>query len=135
MLLRILVFSAALAAVSVTGCGSSGPQRQAVSGAVTFKGEPLADGSVTFEPVDSKLGSMSGAVVKGGKYAVPAESGLFPGRYTVRLSSPIAGTKAGDTPGAVRLAKERLPERYNTKTTLSIDVTADGPNTHDFKLD
>jgi hypothetical protein len=131
----------ALLAVALTlvvlGCeGSNG--RIPIRGTVTYKGTPLAHGTITFSPKDSAKGMIEGAPITDGKYALPADKGLLPGSYHVAVSATDAqdGKPAEDVaPGAPRRSKELLPERYNTKSTLSIEVTATGKRDFDFPLD
>ena len=44
-----------LAATAIAGCGASGPQWQTVRGRVTYRGEVLTTGSVTFVPQNGCL--------------------------------------------------------------------------------
>ncbi|WP_145261422.1 DUF4198 domain-containing protein [Calycomorphotria hydatis] len=37
--------------ITAIGCGTDGPERVPLSGVVTYKGEPLAGASVTFQPL------------------------------------------------------------------------------------
>ena len=76
----------ALAAVVVTaavlgllpGCGSS---TATVSGEVTYDGQPVGDGYVTFTPADGK-GKDTGGPITGGHYEV---AGLPPGPKVVKV--------------------------------------------------
>src|SRR6516162_6805027 len=76
----------ALAAVVVTaavlgllpGCGSS---TATVSGEVTYDGQPVGDGYVTFTPADGK-GKDAGGPITGGHYEV---AGLPPGPKVVKV--------------------------------------------------
>jgi hypothetical protein len=64
---RSLILAFALATVLVLpGCGSS---TATVSGEVTWEGEPVADGFITFTPVDGK-GKDGGAPISAGRYTV-----------------------------------------------------------------
>lgn len=70
-------------ALSLTGC-SKQPEHIAVSGWVTFHGQPLDQGFIEFAPL-ADTGLMSGAEIKEGHYSLPAEKGLSEGRYQVRI--------------------------------------------------
>jgi len=52
------------------GCGERGPQRYHVSGTVTYKGEPVAFGSIVFQPDQSRgnSGPYGAASIKDGKF-------------------------------------------------------------------
>jgi hypothetical protein len=115
-----------LAAVLVSGCGQSSPLIP-VTGSVTLDGEPLPKAHVLFRPQN---GRPSFAVTDAnGKYALQYTSqsmGAVPGKHVVCVTT--ADDEEGDT-----AAKEILPSRYNSKSTLSVTVDATH-RTHDFDL-
>lgn len=117
-----------------SGCGESDPlNRQAVSGKITMDGEPLAEGTVEFTPVNN--GVPSGATVKDGVFTIPAEKGLPPGDYVVRVSAANPSGVTAEMPGESNLiSAELIPERYNTKSELSFHVDENGSNVLDLNL-
>ena len=134
--------------LGVTGCGPSNPLgRLAISGKVTFDGEPLDGGMIKFRP-QQRDGVSSGTGITNGIYDIAAHQGLPPGTYTVRIFSTIEPEDAplpdesqaddGMTPtgglGRAR-AKERIPPKYNSATDLAIEVTEEGPNEFNFDLE
>jgi hypothetical protein len=124
----------ALVAALVPGCGPGDP-RLAVSGSVTFKGQPLDQGRIEFHPPQNN-GTMSGAVIQNGRYEIPRDKGLNPATYEVRIYSydQKAGT-AGAIPGEAGLGfKERIAKKYNSASTLKADVKR-GQTTFDFSVD
>ena len=71
------------------GCGSGGgPGRFAVSGKVTYRGQPVPAGSVAFEPDASRGGSGPGAVaqIKDGRYRTTGGKGPTAGPHRVRIT-------------------------------------------------
>lgn len=149
VMLRRLSFGVlALASlILAAGCGGSGNplNRQAVSGTVNLDGQPLANGGIRFEPVGNFPGATVGfGQIEEGEYSIPEAQGLPPGKYRVSITSPE--TPAGSTstekpadPVAEMAAKsqptkERIPARYNAKSTLDATVTDGGPNTFPFEL-
>jgi hypothetical protein len=78
--MRRLAAAAALAAAAglLGGCG---PSLGTCSGEVTYDGQPVGDGYITFTPADGK-GKVAGGPISGGRYAV---SGLPPGPKVVRV--------------------------------------------------
>ena len=138
-LVRLLACAAIF--TSLAGCGSQGG-RQPVTGAVSYQGKPLNGAMVAFIVADDSLGrpagQVAGAVIKDGRFTIPAEQGLEPGVYRVSISAP--GGPAVQTPeekkaGASARATELLPEKYNQATTLTAEVKASGSNHFDFKLE
>jgi hypothetical protein len=120
----------------LSGC-SSEKQRHPIQGEITFKGQPVTEGSIQFHPLVPTEGYLEGAVIQAGRYKIPAEKGLSPGKYQVLVSAPdYKGKKPDPTaaPGAVYQSKELFPDIYNTKSTLAVEVTPQGPNKFDFHL-
>jgi hypothetical protein len=120
-------------------CGGCGPQgtRRAVSGSVTFEGQPLEYGSITFLTSSGPPGPVGGALIRTGRYDVPASQGLDPGTYRVAISSPVpGGTLSAEelAAGASPRAKERIPPQFNDDSRLTIEVKTSGPNRFDFDL-
>src|SRR5262249_40963677 len=78
----------ALAAAFSGGCGAD--NLATISGTVTYDGEPVGDGMITFLPADGK-GPASGGAIVDGKYSV---SGLLSGLKIIKVyavkAEPIA---------------------------------------------
>ena len=111
---------------------------------VTFKGSPIEEGIISFEPLD-KGPTMDGSIILKGKYTIPRDKGLAAGKYQVRIYAGDGQSgegKAGITRtadpkpkrGFKGLGIERVPPEYNTKSTLVREVTADGSNQFDFDI-
>ena len=72
-----------LALALAGGCGD--PRgRQEVTGEVLLHGRPVEDGIIQFAPVDGQA-TGDGAQIVGGKYRIPREKGLSPGKYKVSM--------------------------------------------------
>ena len=78
---------ALLAGLGLAGCGADTGGKRPVSGTITLKGQLLNEGTINFAAKDS-AGGFGGALIKDGKFAIPAQHGLTPGLYQVRISSP-----------------------------------------------
>jgi hypothetical protein len=115
--------------------------REAITGTVTFDGGPLARGTIQFRPATQAEATASGAMIDDGRFAIPRDQGLVPGKYKVQIDSredaaaPLAG---GELPGAIPVAKKKpaalIPPRYNTRTELTAEVKSGGPNEFTFDL-
>lgn len=82
----IIVCLIIMVSFCLAGCGAPDPlQRQQVSGEVSLKGTPIAEGTIEFSPVGE--GTASGAMIEAGKFTIPANKGLPPGDYIVRISA------------------------------------------------
>lgn len=134
-----LVFGIGLAvALAVVGCAPTPPPPRPaaeVEGAVTYDGETVTTGIMSFVPLDG--GTTTGAAVMKGRYRVIPESGLTAGKYRVEIRwSKPTGEKIKDAGYGqpTEVVAEGLPEKYNSQSVLTADVKA-GANTIDFRLE
>jgi len=122
------------------GCGGTPTGgRLPISGEVQLDGQPLDEGTIHFEPsVESKVKMDTGAVISKGKYQLTAEHGLPPGKYIVSITSKVKDTRTADQimqgGSDAEAPKERIAAKYNSETTLNIDVKP-GTNKFDFKVE
>ena len=125
-----------LLTVPLSGCDGVGGY-QTVTGSVTFRGEPLTAGSIQFFTPGEPPVLYAGTVIAQGTYALPKDHGLKPGQYLVRISST---ERVPTTEGAISSmnparVQERLPSKYNTESTLRVEVRAGEEGTFNFDLD
>lgn len=112
MLLLVLLLS---------GCGMAAEKKTcAVKGKVTWNGAPLPDGDILFRPEDPTKVPEAGIIVDGA-----FEMQAKPGTNLVEIRAcrpskfdPVMGTTAPEP---------YIPQKYNTKTTLKVEV-ASGEN-------
>ena len=116
------------------GCSS---KQTTIEGAVSFDGQPVERGSITFEPA-SGTGPSAGGTIENGRYKIDA-SGVTPGEMIVRISAVRPTGKkieAGppEPPGTlVEEVRPYIPAAYNEQSTLKAQVKA-GKVTQDFAL-
>ncbi|HEY4261694.1 MAG TPA: hypothetical protein VGM98_16100 [Schlesneria sp.] len=125
--------SLAILALAMSGCGSAeeGPAKYKVSGTVTFNGENVNDGLITFTPVEGGKGPEAGPI-KDGKYSLQAKGGKQ--QVSITAAREVPGKTESDYKGGFVPVKEAyIPEKYNEKTELSVEVKKGGGE-HDFKL-
>lgn len=71
------------------GCsgGSQGPPRYDLSGEVTYDGQPIRKGMLTFAPEveQGNSGPGSGAVIKDGRFTTPPKKGHVGGPHRIRI--------------------------------------------------
>lgn len=112
------------------------------SGTVTLDGEPLPGAVVTFEADDGQFSS--GLTDANGDYELQFDSeaaGVRPGLKTVRISTTrkILGLnteeedEGGEPSANAAVPEERVPEKYNRRSELSVEVTPDRTR-YDFDL-
>lgn len=118
----------------LAGCSASTNEldRYAISGEVTFKGQPVKYGTLTLEPDAQKgnTGPASMAEIKDGKFMVDATRGILGGAYVARLTgygdapeSTGADTSFGEPLFNEREVRLELPAE---KTTYSFEITPEG---------
>jgi len=84
------MFCAGLVVMSGMGCGgaaSDGPRRYTISGTVTYQGQPIPVGTISFEPDTEKGNSGPGSMadIVNGKYTTPPGKGGVGGSYLARI--------------------------------------------------
>jgi len=112
--------------VLFTGCGQSGPTYYQVAGTVTFGGQPVPKGTVTFEPDAAKgvRGQMGYADLVHGKFDTRlAGKGVLGGAYVIRILG-YDGKAAYEAPYGNGIFPEYTINRDLPKedSTLTIDV-------------
>ena len=129
--------------VSAIGCGRSRLDTAPLSGKVTYQGNPVPWGTVSFQPVDRKVGRPAMADIKtDGSYEVATlehDKGLMAGEYKVSVyapESPMYKPSAEQKAAAARI-KLPTPSRYSSPDTSGLTFTMnpdDGPKTFDIDL-
>ncbi|MBA2115758.1 hypothetical protein [Bremerella alba] len=133
----VLMLCVSVSTLFLSGCGGAVDplNRQAISGEVTLNDQPLDTGSISFDPQDRDQGRPGGATILDGKFSVESERGLPPGTYTVRINSADATAEAAGEPGeSRRLAKERIPTQWNSKSDQTITVVDGEDNSFQFAI-
>ena len=131
-----LTFTLGVLACLSGGCQGDPNGPQEVKGVVTFKGKPLDQGSIQFEPEPGQAPSAGGSGIADGKFHIRPERGLKPGKYRVMISSGEVKEKARDPlPGeSGPPAKERIPAAFNVSTTLRAEVKAGVPTEFTYAI-
>jgi major membrane immunogen (membrane-anchored lipoprotein) len=146
------------AMVTIAGCGDDGSglgRRYAVKGKVTYKGAPVAHGTVNFLPTDPPPpeGRAATGEITDGYYSLTTVGdfdGALPGKYMVAIVAldvdlaSAASSKAeggqihqGDAAHrkAMKNAKSLIPSKYGTGETSKLVATVEtSSKTVDFDL-
>ncbi|MGI9428723.1 MAG: hypothetical protein ACR2NM_08705 [Bythopirellula sp.] len=111
--------------------------RHVLSGAVTYDGQPVTNGTIELFPTDVSK-KPAGAKIVDGRYEMDRTLGPEPGSYqVVILAERPSGRQEPADEGSsemVNIPVQYIPPIYNTRTTLSVEVTGDQENV-DFALD
>jgi hypothetical protein len=144
--------AAAAALLTLTGCSSELPTGE-VSGTVSFKGQPIPIGRITFAADDGR--EVFGAISHG-QYSVP-KAPAGPVRIAISSIVSLATPKASAQPGRAQAARRvmrglppvskddassaapkpgiKIPEKYANPSTSGLTFQVEtGPQTHDIDL-
>jgi hypothetical protein len=120
--------------VLLTGCGE---ETVGVRGRVTLDQKPIEKGAISFEPADGN-GSTSGAEILDGEYEMVGKARITPGTKIVRIrATRKTGRMIPKMPGSTELVeedKEYIPEPYNNRSTLRVEVAPGKVNELNFEL-
>lgn len=120
----------------LVGCRDS-DGRQEVEGTILLDGSPLPEGRISLRPLAK--GPTSGGRIVDGKFQIERGKGPLPGSYSVSIQSYSETGRMispESNPGMkVPEIKQTLPEQYNTKTELRMEVSGTGENEFDFQLE
>ncbi len=143
---RIFLACALATCVSVVGCSSSSddrPETVPAEGVVTYKGQPLADATVTLTPVGGKYAA-SGKTDAEGHFTLRAfadKEGVVPGEYRVAIQKREEGVDVGADAGPEayksksQVAKSLIPEKYANPNTSGLSVTIPDGGKTDIRFD
>jgi hypothetical protein len=127
----------AFALLALCGCGGK-KAGIPLSGSVTFDGVPVETGQIVFEPQGA--GTMTITQIGNGTYQLPADRPAQPGRYLIRITAdrPTGRIRPADPRSHEDQATEELeqfiPEKYNTRSELILELTDQSSEKHDFDL-
>ncbi|MBP3531290.1 MAG: carboxypeptidase regulatory-like domain-containing protein [Thermoguttaceae bacterium] len=135
----------ALSMLAVLPACSKTIKTEGVTGVITYNGEPLADATVKFIPVDSTGSQSYGKTNEKGEYKLQtllgaADAGTTPGEYKVTVDC-IETVETGnmiEENGEEKeetIARSLIPAKYNNAETSGLTATvAPGDNTINFDL-
>ena len=113
------------------GCGGSDVKIGAVSGKVTYRGQPVSEGVVSF--IDAQAGTGAEATLSSdGTFSVETpEGGLPVGTYGVSVSPPVYLDSSDPRTPPVQVQKKvkDIPEKYRSHYSSGLSATVnEGPN-------
>jgi hypothetical protein len=123
------------------GC-KGGAKLVPVSGRVMLDGKPLANATISFQPLDKPAGSTAPDSVAttddDGRFSLKSLVGLDSydgaavGKHRVRISLLDRTATMKDTEGRVKVGVSKVPLKYNTNSTLEFTVPPEGTDKADF---
>jgi hypothetical protein len=115
-------------AVALAGCGGHGVETYAVSGTVTWQGQPVPNGDIIFAPLDGAVVPDAAKIING-KYRLQAKAG----KNRVEIHAAHREGRINPVMGESR-AKPYIPAQFNAKSVLTAEVLPDGKNVFAFDL-
>lgn len=142
---KFALYLAALAMLAVLPACSKAIKTEGVSGVVTYNGEPLADATIKFIPIDSTGSQSYGKTNEKGEYKLQtllgaADAGTTPGEYKVTVdcvkSVPTGNTIEENGKEIEEMDVESvIPKNYANPNTSGLTATvAPGNNAINFDL-
>lgn len=125
---------------ALAGCGSSGPEMARVYGKVTYQGQPVPKGTISFVPVDAVNGNpATGVLQSDGSYTlqtVEPGDGARLGEYRVAISTITEDQILDYIPKTPPpKPKPLIPEKYSDPATSGLTATVkSGTNDIPFVL-
>jgi hypothetical protein len=126
---RILVTAAVVAAFAAAGC--SGPLVKA-TGRLTFKGQPVPNTYVVFQPDEPGKRPSRGLTDDDGRFTLvfsKSEVGVLRGHHTVFLEYHVsAAEQSGDSPSKLSNELKAVVAQYGDpkKSPLHYEITSNG---------
>jgi len=128
----VLFFAVSTLLAGCTPTAEDQPDTAKVTGLVVLEGDPVEGAVVTFAPESGR--PSTGITDSQGKFELaynPETMGAKIGKHTVRISTQRYVENAD---GSTTEMKETIPAKYNTASTLTVEVKA-GENDFPFALD
>lgn len=113
----------------LAGC-SNEPRTYPVKGTVTWQGAPLPDGHVVLNPDGQNIRPDAGPIVNG-TFDFRATEGAK--RVEIWANREKPGQEKNKVMG-LREKEQYIPKRYNSETTLRLEVKSSGENQYEFVL-
>lgn len=111
------------------GCGQTGPTRYDMSGTVTYDGQPVPTGTISFDPVGRDIGGGFAQIVDGNYDTSQDGRGHIGGEHVVHITGDAGEPPAPDSPEADSYVAKELFPPYETSVELPEEIT-----TMDFEV-
>lgn len=135
--IKVVFVFALMLAVALPGCGGSDMKIGAVSGKVTFRGQPVTEGTVSFINADAGAGAEA-KLGTDGTYAVETPDGGLPvGTYAVSITPPLYldDSDPKTPPSWVEKKVANIPQKYRSHYKSGLTATVqEGDNDVPFDL-
>jgi hypothetical protein len=130
MLGRFWICGCLLLTAALFGCSRQeypGEKRYPLSGRVTYDGQPIDLGSISFLPTDEGKQRVSGGYIENGAYSVMEAQGANAGKYRVEIRWQKTTGKTIKDRHSEDMTEQRvegLPAKYHQDSQLTAEVSA-----------
>jgi hypothetical protein len=137
---RLFFALAAGTLCAAVGCSDPYAGREAISGVVILKGQPLKEGTIQFIPAAAGGGTQAVLFITDGAFKAERKDGLLPGRYVVRISSADKKTgadesEAGGPGGSANITFfDLIPADWNAASKHEVEVKSGAKNEFTFDV-
>ena len=135
---RVRIGSFGIVALIPLACGRTGPEMASVSGKVTYKGQPITQGTISFQPVDPDGRIATGTIGPDGSYSLQTEEpgdGALLGQYRVGIAARGEEQVLDYIPAKPVKPKSQIPLQYENPETSGLTATVkSGRNNFPFDL-
>lgn len=104
---------------------------------VTFDNEPLNQGYLTFQPEPDTPGPSTAADIVEGNFSIPSQMEVLPGTFRIQIEfhRPSGEKQKKPRNGELFEVQEQfIPARYNSASTLTVEVKNNQRNRFEFTL-
>jgi hypothetical protein len=142
---RLLLFLA-VGMLFAPGCGDDGPKMFPVRGSVTYKGEPLSRGIVTYLPATPEAGRpANGPIQPDGTFSMTTQTrddGVMRGTYSIIVHSYVEDPNRPQTREEIEAQGSRAPQmrsivpnKYAAPETTPLKDTIDEKHSGFMKIE
>ena len=136
----LLVVLALLCGLAGCGGNPSYPETSPTTGLVTFRGQPLTSGTITYAPVNAQEQRPASGQINGqGKFSLSTfrpGDGAMPGEYRIAVVAYAGSADSLRAGGKANAGTTAIPGKYSKPQTSGLTATvSSGSNYHEFPLE
>jgi len=126
--------------LTLPGCGKNQLQTKVVHGTITFQGDKVDTGVISFVPIDGTPGPTTGTMIDNGQYRIDTRGGVPVGKHRVEIDArKKTGNQVEEDDGSgLRLVDETVtvgpPHYAGDQSPLVMEVTADSDGRIDIEI-
>ncbi len=128
-----------LAAGLLLTAGCDMQPRLPVSGVVQFDGQPVEVGQIALYPMSGTAATEAASDIHNGRFELSGPDAVRSGKYRVHITAMRRRQRSSHELSfagpSLDLPEQYIPEKYNERTILEVEVQPDGDNHFEFDLE